>query len=154
MMLRSCLCLAVLAIAGPAFAETVAVAGETIERGAIVEARALSTAELTTGEIRTALHANEIVGKQATRRLEAGRIIRASDVRDPLMIEKNSVVTLVVENGNLTIQAAGRSMQGGQRGDIIRVQATGSATMLEGEIVAPGRVRIAAAGNTPQTAAR
>ena len=148
------LTLAACIAAGPALADPVAVVGETVERGEIVEARALSTAELSTSEIRAALRANDIVGKQATRRLEPGRIVRASDVRDPLMVEKNSAVTLVVENGNLTIAAAGRAMQGGQKGQVIRVQTVGSKTLVEGEIVAPGRVRVSSAGRPTVTAAR
>lgn len=137
----------------PALAEPVAVAAETIERGQIVEAQALSTAELSNAEVRTALHASDIVGKQATRRIEPGRIIRTSDVRAPLMVDKNSAVALVVEHGNLTITAAGKAMQGGQRGDVIRVQPIGAARIIEGEIVAAGRVRVAAAGQPfPSTA--
>jgi len=143
---------AAMLLAGPAYAETVAVVGETVERGQIVEARALSTAEIPTSEIRAALRAQDIVGKQATRRLEPGRTVRASDVREPLMVERSSAVTLVVENGNLQIAAAGRAMQGGQKGDVIRVQTLGSTTLLEGEIIAPGRVRVA--GRAAQTATR
>jgi flagella basal body P-ring formation protein FlgA len=131
--------------AAPAAAEPVTVAGETIERGAIVEARALSTAEIPLSEIRAALGAEQVVGKQATRRIDAGRPIRPSDVREPLMVDRNSAVTLVVEDGALTITAAGRAMQGGQKGDVIRVQPLGSTRFIDGEIVAPGRVRVRAA---------
>ena len=131
--------------AAPAAAEPVTVAAETIERGAIVEARALSTAEIATADIRAALNAEQIVGLQATRRIDGGRTIRPSDVRQPLMVDRNTGVTLVVESGALTITAAGRALQGGQKGDIIRVQPQGGAKIIDGEIVAPGRVRIATA---------
>ena len=152
-MIRTLIFLTALLTAGPALAEVVTVVRLTVERGAILAASDLASHDMPGADIRTALASRDIVGKQAIRRLEPGRIIRASDVRDPLMIEKNTAVTLVVENGGLSIQAAGRAMQGGRKGEVIRVQTLGSNANLEGEIVAAGRVRIAV-GTTVQTAAR
>lgn len=132
-------------VAVPALAEPAVVARETIERGDIVEPRALSTAEIPLADLRAALRAEDIVGRQATRRIEQGRTFRPSDLRDPLMVDRNSAVTLVVENGGLLITATGKAMQGGQKGDVIRVQPEGSTKYIDGVIVAPGRVRIAVA---------
>lgn len=143
-----------LVLAAPAFAESVTVARTAVERGAIVAASDLASEAMPGSDIRTALAMRDIVGKQAVRRLEPGRVVRASDVRDPLTVEKNSAVTLVVENGGLSIQAAGRAMQGGQKGEVIRVQMLGSTANLAGEIIAAGRVRIAVSGIPIQTASR
>lgn len=148
------LSLALLLAAAPAYADTVTIVGQTVERGAIVSEGDLATGDIPAGEVRTALGAHDIIGKQATRRLEPGRIVRGNDVRVPFMVEKNSAVTLVVETGNLTITAAGRAMQGGKRGEVIRVQPLGNTTFIDGEIVAPARVRIAAGSTSVQTASR
>ncbi len=150
-MIRILLPLALLA--APAEAASLTVAANTIERGAIVSASDLTSADVAE-DTRTALAERDIVGRQATRRIDAGRTIRASDVREPLMVERSSAVTLVVQTGNLTITSSGRAFQGGQKGEVIRVQPLGSTAFIEGEVIGPGRVRIASGGQPLQVAAR
>lgn len=118
----------------------------TIERGDTIEQGDLATQSLAPSVARGALAANAIVGKEATRRLAAGRVVRANDVTEPQMVRRGQAVSLVVAKGNLTIAAAGRALTGGSEGSLVRVQNIGSNAILEGEVVAPGTVRIASLG--------
>jgi flagella basal body P-ring formation protein FlgA len=137
----------------PAAAASGTVMAETVERGAIITAADLASGDIP-ADVRTALAATDIIGKQATRRLDAGRFVRAIDVRVPAMVERGSAVTLVVAQPGLEITAPGRALQPGGRGEVIRVEALATHVMIDGEVIAPGRVRVIAGSRPTQSTAR
>jgi flagellar basal body P-ring formation protein FlgA len=89
------------------------------------------------------LDADKIVGMEAKRPLQADLPLHAGDVREPIVVAKGSLVTLVVQSPTMTLTSKGRAMENGARGESIRVQNTQSKIVVEGEVVSSGTVRVA-----------
>jgi flagella basal body P-ring formation protein FlgA len=114
-------------------------AGETVSRDDIQ----WQTARADTIARNVILAADKIVGMEAKRPLQADMPLRIGDVREPIVIAKGSVVTLVVQSPTMTLTSKGRAMENGGKGDTIRIQNTQSKIVVEGEVVSPGTVRVA-----------
>jgi flagella basal body P-ring formation protein FlgA len=80
---------------------------------------------------------------EAKRPLQADLPLHAGDVREPIVVAKGSLVTLVVQSPTMTLTSKGRAMENGARGESIRVQNTQSKIVVEGEVVSSGTVRVA-----------
>ena len=88
------------------------------------------------------LDAGDLVGKSPKRGLRAGRPVRASEVRRPLLVSKSSLVTIVLQAPSMVLTSRGRALEQGSNGDIIRVVNTHSNTVIEAQIIGHGRVRV------------
>ncbi len=62
-----------------------------------------------------------LVGMTPRGRLRAGEPIRNGDIRAPVIVSRNSTVTIVLHTGHMTLTAQGRANEDGARGDSIRV---------------------------------
>lgn len=114
-----------------------------VERGEIIATTDFVAQDVPTGQATGALAANAAAGLEATRRLNAGTVVRSGDVMTPRLVRRGEPVTLHLRNGGLTITAQGRALSDGRRGDVVRVVAPSNKT-LEGAVDGPASVRIAA----------
>ena len=94
-----------------------------IERGTVIEAQHLDSADLLDAG---ALAEGELIGMQAARRLVPGRPIRAADIRTPHAVERGSEITVQLRRGALTISAPARALQGGGVGEAVRIKTAGA----------------------------
>jgi flagella basal body P-ring formation protein FlgA len=62
--------------------------------------------------------------------LYAGRPIRATDLREPAVIDRNQVVKLSYQHGSLTIQTDARALDRASSGEVIKVMNLSSKTTL------------------------
>ena len=62
-----------------------------------------------------------LVGMTPRGRLRAGEPIRDAEIRAPIVVSRNSTVTIVLQTGNMTLTAQGRATEDGAKGDSIRV---------------------------------
>ncbi len=69
-----------------------------------------------------AMAEQDIVGMSPRRPLKIGSPIRLSDVAEPITIAKGAIVTMAVRSGPMQLTAAGRALESGATGDVIRVQ--------------------------------
>jgi len=76
------------------------------------------------------------------RGIRAGSPIRRADVRRPVMVEKNSLVTIFHKVPNLVLTAQGKALQSGSDGDIVQIKNQRSNQVIEAEVIAPGRVAV------------
>lgn len=83
-----------------------------------------------------------LVGMAARRPLKAETPLRTTDIERPMMIEKGDQVTMIVRTGNLTLTAAGRALEAGGKGDLIRILNTATHTTVEGVVHSPRQVTI------------
>ena len=83
---------------------------------------------------------SEIVGRTPRRPLRAGTPIRRSDVRAPIVVAKDSIVTLELRTGRMTLSAKVKATQDGAKGQTIRLLNTRSKRVIEGVVVGPRRV--------------
>ena len=128
-----------LALAGPAGAETL-VPSRTIRAQDIIAAEDLLViARTTPGALSDPL---EAVGLEARTTLYANRPIRPGDIGAPALIDRNQIVPLNYVTGGLRILTEGRALARGGAGDVIRVMNLSSRTTVSGRIAADGSVHV------------
>jgi flagellar basal body P-ring formation protein FlgA len=140
-MMRIALMLSVLALCAPAAlrAETVIAAG-TIRGQSLIMPTDIA---LVPGETPGALSdPQDAIGMEAAVNLYAGRPIRPGDLRQPAIIERNSLVTIRFAHGQLMIIAEGRAMDRAAAGEALRVMNLSSRTTVTATAAAPGLVTV------------
>ncbi|MBM9596124.1 flagellar basal body P-ring formation chaperone FlgA [Roseitranquillus sediminis] len=128
-----------LALPAPAHAETV-VAAHTIRSQSILTAQDVTTIPDDTPGALT--HVDDAVGMEARVNLYAGRPIRYGDIGPAAIVDRNQIVTLVYDQGGLSIATEGRSLGRGGVGDRIRVMNLSSRATVNGTIASDGTVRV------------
>jgi flagella basal body P-ring formation protein FlgA len=83
-----------------------------------------------------------ITGMAARRSLRADTPIRPTDVERPVVVEKGSTVTLIVDTGAMMLTATGRALENGALNDHIRVVNTSTHITVEGVVSSPRQVTI------------
>ena len=91
---------------------------------------------------------DQVVGLQLHRPLAAEAPVFTADLGPPAIVERNALVTLVLEAPGLSLSAQGRALEAAPRGGLVPVMNLASRAVVEGEVVGPGRVRVAM-GATP-----
>ncbi len=87
---------------------------------------------------------DQLIGKSARRSLQNGKPLNASDVREPQLVARNSIVTMVYRTKNLVITAHGKARESGTKGDTIRVQNASSGKMVDAVVTGPNAVAVLA----------
>ena len=81
-----------------------------------------------------------LVGMSPRRPLRVGEPIRLRDLRQPVVVEKNSLVTIVFESDRMLLTAQGRALEDGASGAAIRVMNTGSNSVVNATVRSPSTV--------------
>lgn len=127
-------------VISPVFAATVT-ANSTLSRGTMISSQDISVeaegAEAPQDVIQ------QYVGKELTRTIYAGTEIRERDVQEPLLIKRNSPVTMIYRVGRLEISTNGRALSEGSMNDIVSVMNMDSRQTVEGRVTAMGVVEMA-----------
>lgn len=87
----------------------------------------------------------DVLGKTPRRSLRPGDPIRMSELADPIIVQRNSKVTLRLNTQALRLSTAGRAMEDGAAGATIRVMNTSSNTIVTGVVARDGSVEVSAA---------
>jgi flagella basal body P-ring formation protein FlgA len=123
-----------------AFADTVE-AVRVLQRGTIIGP---GDVMVSYGEPRRneaqAMH--EVIGKEVRATVRPGRAIRTTDLRSPILVERNQLVDLVYRSGTLTIRGEGRALRQGGSGERIRVMNLDSRIVITGQVTSDGRVEV------------
>lgn len=82
----------------------------------------------------------DVVGQTPKRPLRAGTPIRHGDVHPPVVVAKGSIVTLELHTRRMTLSAKVEATEDGAKGQTIRVLNPRSKRVIEGVVIAPGRV--------------
>ena len=90
-----------------------------------------------------------LIGMTPKRFAAAGKIMRHGDVRRPRMVQKGSIVTMVLTTPHMVLTSKGRAMEQGARGDTIKIMNLKSKTMIEAEIAGANSVRVTTISNLP-----
>ena len=113
-----------------------------VEKGEILADEDFIVELHTANEVRGAIPVTSAVGMEASRRLNAGAILRASDVARAQMVRRGEPVNIVVAKGGLSISTMGRALSGGAMGAPVRVVSTATNRTLEATVTGPGVVNI------------
>lgn len=84
----------------------------------------------------------KLIGQSVYRTLTSGEPIRAGDVRPPVLVEKNRIITVTLHTGSLVLTVQGKALQNGAMNDTIRVQNTQSTTVIDAVVTGPGRAEV------------
>lgn len=82
----------------------------------------------------------ELVGQTPRRPIASGQPIRMTDVVPDYLVQKGDVVTIVLQNGKMTLTARGSALQRGARGDVIRVRNSQSRKTVEAQVASTDTV--------------
>lgn len=82
------------------------------------------------------------VGLEVTRNLRKGARLDDSLLRKPHVVKRNEHVTLVYQQGRLSLETTARTLGEGAVGDLISVMNTSSRQRISAYIVGPGRVEV------------
>jgi len=82
------------------------------------------------------------IGLAARNDMQPGRLLRATDLTKPQIIQRNELVTLVYQAPGITLTVRGKAAQGGAEGDVIGVLNEQSKRTMQGVVAGPGRVVI------------
>ena len=85
---------------------------------------------------------DQAIGLETRVMLYAGRPIRAEDLIQPALVERNALVPIVFQQSGLTITTLGRALDRGAAGDIIRVMNANSRNTLFGTVLEDGRIYV------------
>ena len=83
-----------------------------------------------------------LIGMAAKRVLVSGSPVTLDDIREPILVKRNSRVTITVETQFMQLTAQGKAMESGARGEVIQVRNMNSGKSIEGVIVGPNRVAV------------
>ncbi|SDB54333.1 flagellar basal body P-ring formation chaperone FlgA [Belnapia rosea] len=85
----------------------------------------------------------QVLGQQLHRPVAADQPIPLADLGPPALVEKNALVTMVLESPGISLSAQGRALEAAPRGGLVPVMNLASRAVVEGQVIGPGRVRIA-----------
>jgi flagella basal body P-ring formation protein FlgA len=127
----------------------VPVLARRIERGAVIQERDIAWLE----QPETALRRGDItdsaalIGQAARRSLRPDTPLSARDVEAPVVVARNSLVTLRLTAGYMALSARGRALADGAVGETVRVLNTKSKTTVSGIVRPDGSVAVQIARN-------
>ncbi len=87
-----------------------------------------------------------LVGKSPRRPIRAGKPVRGGDLRQPVLVAKNSLVTIRLQTARMVLTARGRAMEPGAKGDVIRVVNIKSNQIISASVMASGTVEVIQGG--------
>lgn len=100
----------------------------------------LTLPETADAELRA--RAEAFVGLETRRVVYSGRPIDPSDLGPPVLVRRNSLVTMLYRDGGLGIRGEGRALDSGGQGETVRVMNIGSRRTVSARVVAPATVEV------------
>jgi len=124
--------------------EQIYIANSTLNRGQIIRESDVykSRKDLSKLPFGYITKPKDIIGKQVKRHVQAGRILRPSQLINPIVIKRGEIISLQSNSSGFTISMKGTAMSNGAIGDRIRVKNSSSKRIVEGTISQAGIVRI------------
>ncbi|MDA0655768.1 MAG: flagellar basal body P-ring formation chaperone FlgA, partial [Proteobacteria bacterium] len=115
-----------------------------IRKGDIIEKADVQTITMRADKLGPSvlMTVDELIGKSPKRTLIEHRPIRTGDVREPILVKRRSLVTMIYQTRFMRISARGIAKQNGAIGDTIRVENSGSKKIVAGVVTAPGEITI------------
>lgn len=88
----------------------------------------------------------QAIGLAARTALQPGRALHNAELMKPEVIQRNDAVTLMFEMPGIKLTVRGKAVEGGAEGDTIAVLNEQTKRTIQGIVVSPGRVVVAASG--------
>ena len=88
----------------------------------------------------TVINAEEMVGKEAMRNIRAGRQISINHIDEPVLIQKDSLITAIFRIKNLEVKTVARALADGSEGELIVLENHDSGKVFQGYVKNSGVV--------------
>lgn len=126
------------------FAE-VAVVLRSLARGEVLSADDVMLKRMNTSQGGSGLiqDLSQVIGKELKRRLDMGEPVRVSQLKSPLVIRRGDRVILEASTASISVVTSGTALGNGEVGDQIQVRNEKSKRVVDAEVIAPGKARIA-----------
>jgi flagellar basal body P-ring formation protein FlgA len=113
--------------------------------GTVISASDLRMARLRVSEISrdVARRMQDAVGLQLRDQVADGQPLPRAELQRPLLVTKGARVVMLLDSPGIALTAEGQALDGGAEGDQIRVQNPISHAVVQAEVLADGRVRVA-----------
>ncbi|NVK17410.1 MAG: flagellar basal body P-ring formation protein FlgA [Methylocystaceae bacterium] len=89
---------------------------------------------------------HSLVGMSPKRHLRQEKPIRASDIQRPVLVEKGSLVTIILKKPGMMLTSRGKAMQNGADGETIRITNTNTSRTIEAVVVGSSVVTVLPTG--------
>jgi flagella basal body P-ring formation protein FlgA len=90
-----------------------------------------------------------LVGQEVRRGTPAGHPVRAADIRSPIVVSKNSMVTMVLQTPRMQLTSKGRAMEDASMGDAVRIMNVQSKAVVEATVIGANTVQVSPAAAMP-----
>lgn len=97
------------------------------------------------------LSTDSLIGMAARRTLRADTPLRQTDVQEPVLIRKGTLVAMEIRSGPMRITSMGRALEDGGKNDIIKIVNIDSHKTIEGRVVGTDSVAVLYYGNLTGT---
>lgn len=120
----------------------VPVLNRALGRGDVVGERDIGWVEMRSNAVRRDLvtDVRQMIGQEPRTQLRAGAPVRSADLQRPVLVPRNSLVTMVIASPFMRLTAQGRSIDEGGKGDVIRITNLHSKRVVEAVVDGPGTV--------------
>ena len=124
--------------------QQVVVAARAIAKGEVLGTDNLRLERLDVGRLTTGYYSdiNDISGLISRRALKPGTAFNRYLIEKPIVVNRNSAVTIIARSGGVEVTAFGKALQDGYEGQIIRVQNVNSQKYMAAKVTGPGTVEI------------
>ena len=123
----------------------VTVSTRNVERNELLKAADIVTERRPKTEAGVDLASRErSVGMQARKAIRAGQPIRGADLGKPDIVQRDQSVTLFYEVPGISLTVRGKAMDAGAEGDVVNVMNLQSKRAVQGSVIGPGQILIAA----------
>lgn len=89
---------------------------------------------------------SEMIGKSLRRAVSPNQAVNGRDVRDPVVVNKGQLVTIVLQSEIMTLTASGKALSDGSEGELVRIVNTSSSRVIEAIVAGPNLVTVRPAG--------
>ncbi len=135
--------LASLSVTGRAVELTeVPVLGRNVKPGQVIQARDIEWISVAANRLTrtTVTDVADMIGMSPRRPIRSQNLIRSTDLETPVLVTKNSLVTIRLQTERLQLTVQGRAMEEGAEGDVVRVMNTASNNIVNAVVVDEGSV--------------
>jgi flagella basal body P-ring formation protein FlgA len=115
-----------------------------VEPGEVIRADDVEWSSVRTDRIGrdVIVDSENLIGMSPRRPVRPGETVLASELRAPVVVAKNSLVTIRLDTDRMSLSAQGRALEPGSAGDVIRVMNTKSNKIINAAVVDSGTVRV------------
>lgn len=91
---------------------------------------------------RDAAELEEAIGMAAARNMSAGTVLKRSELMEPVLVERNEIVTMILKVGRLRITARGRALGEGGKGATVAIMNMDSKRNIDATVISDGVVLV------------